>query len=492
MNKNYNNMRSYSGLLKRAAVCAGLVLSAAIVEAQPATFIKAHGGSGTDSGRYLEFTADGGYITVGHTTTNSMGFADIYVVKTTVNGDVVWEKKYGGSGVEHGFTIERVADGNYIISGRSTSPGFGGEDAYLIKIDENGNLLWEKRYGGSSDDRIEAAYETADGGIIMVGNTVSPPSTSVDVFLIKADANGNQLWTKTFGGAGYDNGNMVQPTTDGGYIIIGQTMSYGQGQGDYWLIKTDSNGDMVWQKTFGGPQVDEGKNIRQTTDGGFIITGDTDSYGSGLSDAYIIKTDGNGEVQWSKVYGGTRKEAAKMIEVMPDGGYVVAAITRSFGLYNPDAWIIKLNSQGDTLWTRYYGGVEHEHLYSMRPDPNGGIVGVGHSDSYGAQYLEQVYLLRLTDEGTLGVDDGERYQINVMNVYPNPTDGPFEVKIDLNGAPKAEIMIMNSNGQVVMQERIESRGEFHKKIDLSHLSKGIYFLGVSVNDRFTTQKITIY
>lgn len=491
MNKNYNNMKSYSDLLKRAAVCAGLMLSAAIVEAQPATFIKAHGGSGTDSGRCLEFTGDGGFITAGHTTTNSSGFADIYVVRVNSGGDVVWEKKFGGTGVEHGFTIQKVSDGNYIVSGRSTSPGFGGEDAYLIKIDGDGNQIWEKRYGGSGDDRIEAAYETPDGGIIMVGNTVSPPSTTVDVFLIKADAGGNLQWTKTFGGPGYDSGNMVQPTSDG-YIIIGQTMSYGQGQGDYWLIKTDQQGNMVWQKTFGGAQVDEGKNIRVTSDGGFIIAGDTDSFGAGGSDMYVIKTDASGEMQWSKVYGGDKKEAAKMIEPTPDGGYVVAAITRSFGLYNPDAWIVKLSSVGDTVWTKFYGGVEHEHLYCVKPTADGLLAAVGHSDSYGNQYLEQVYVMMLTDQGTLGINDGERYPINVMNVYPNPTDGPFEVKIDLNGAPKAEIVIMNSNGQVIMQEQIESRGEFHKKLDLSHLSKGIYFLGVSVNDKFTTQKITIY
>jgi hypothetical protein len=487
-------MGTCTKLINRVSVCVGLLLSTGIADAQVITFEKGHGGSGTDSGRSIEFTSDGGYITAGHTTTNSVGFADLFVVRTDAYGDTLWTKKYGGNGVEAGFTIQKVSDGNYIIAGYSTSYSNGTEDALLMKIDEAGSVIWQKTYGGTYHDRIEAAYQTADGGIIMVGNSNSAPSTSVDVYLIKADAQGNEVWSKRFGGSAYDSGNMVQPTSDGGYIIIGQTMSFGSGAGDYWMIKTDASGNMQWDKTFGGPNIDEGKNIRQTADGGYIITGDTDSYGMGNSDIYLIKTDGSGNVQWSKTFGGTAKDVSKMVEPTPDGGYIIAGITRSFGLVNPDAWIIKTNASGDSTWTRMYGSWDHEHLYAIRPTPDGGYIGVGHSDSYAEEDYEQVYMLKLDGNGntTVGIED-EPFAVNIMNVYPNPTNGPFEVEIDLNGAPSAEIRLINASGQTVMQERIENNnGTFHKKLDLAGFSKGIYLLGVTVNDQRSTRKIMVY
>lgn len=483
-------MRSYT-TIKRFTVCAGLLLAAGWAAAQT-NFMKHYGGYATDSGRCVEFTSDGGYIISGHTTTYSNGFADLYVIRTDAMGDTIWTKKYGGSGVEHGYTISKTSDGNYIIAGVTSSNSGNGQDAYLIKIDEAGNMLWEKSYGGTGDDRIEAAYETADGGIIMVGNTNSAPSTSPDVFLIKADANGNEQWTKRFGGAGFDNGNVVQPTSDGGYVIIGQTYSYGAGSGDYWLIKTDASGNKEWDKMFGGPGLDEGKNIRQTSDGGFIITGDTDSYGAGADDIYFIKTDAGGNMAWSKVIGSPEKEASKMIEECPDGGYIIAGITRGFNFVNPNGWLIKTDASGDTTWTRFFGGYDHEHLYCAKPTSDGGYVAVGHSDSYGASLKEQVLLIKTDDMGLIPTAINEiPYEAFSFSVYPNPSEGAFSIDLDMNGAPYADIRLMNTTGQIVLQERVESNGAFHKKLDLTGYARGIYLMSVTMNGEQTTRKVTI-
>jgi hypothetical protein len=483
----------YATQLKRFAACAGLVLATGWISAQQVSFMKNYGGHATDSGRCLEFTSDGGYIIAGHTTTYSNGFADLYVIRTSSMGDTVWTKKYGGSGVEHGYTVSKTSDGNYILAGSTTSNQGNGEDAFLYKIDEAGNLLWQKTFGGPGNDRVESAYEAPDGGIIMVGNSNSAPSTSVDVFLVKTDASGTLQWTQRFGGPAFDNGNMVQPTTDGGYIIVGQTYSFGSGSGDYWLIKTDASGTIVWDKTFGGPGLDEGKNVRQTSDGGFIITGDTDSFGAGSDDIYYIKTDANGEIVWSKVLGTPMKEASKMIEECPDGGYVIAGITRGFSFVNPNAWLIKTNSTGDTTWTRFYGKWSHEHLYCAKPHPDGGYIAAGHSDSYGDEWKEQVILIKTDNMGYIpsSLFEGP-YESFTFSVYPNPNEGLFSIDLDMNGAPFADIQLMNTSGQIVLQERVESNGAFHKKIDLTGFAKGIYLMGISMDGQQTTKKVTVY
>lgn len=485
-------MKSYTKLINRLTVCAGLLFSSAIAGAQTG-FIKNYGGSGTDSGRCIEITSDGGYMVAGHTTTNSAGFADLYVLRLAANGDTLWTKKFGGNGVEQGFTIQRVSDGNYIICGYTTSFS-NAEQGYLLKIDEGGNKLWEKNFGGAGSEHIEAAYETSDGGIIMVGNTTSAPAVSSDVYLVKTDASGNEQWSKNIGGTGFDYGNVVQPTSDGGYAIIGITYSKGAGNGDYWFIKTDASGNVQWDKTYGGPQVDEGKNIRQTSDGGYIITGDTDSKGAGMSDVWVIKTDASGNMTWEKTYGGNDKDVSKMIEPTTDGGYIIAAISRSFGKVNPDGWIIKTNATGDTLWTRFYGGPEHEHFYSVKATADGGYVAVGHSDSYGQALMEQVFVVKMDGNGLIptGIEDAP-YAIKNMSVYPNPSNGVFEVELDLNGAPWADVKLVNASGQVVLSERIENKtGTFHKKLDLSGFAKGLYMLNVSVNEQQTTKKVMLY
>ena len=286
---------------------------AASVSANSQTFIKNIGGTGTDSGRQIEITGSGGYMTLGHTTTNSNGFADFYVVKTDGNGDTIWTKKYGGSGLEHGYSIQRLSDGNYILAGVTTSYGAGGEDAYLVKIDPNGNELWDKAYGTWYTDRIEAVEETTDGGFIAVGTTTGNQSNGNDVYLLKTDSDGDTMWTRRFGGSAFDYGNMVRQTSDGGYIIVGITYSNSaSNNGDYYMIKTDANGYQQWDETFGGTGVDEAKNVQQTSDGGYIIVGDTESMGNGNSDIYMIKTDAAGSMSWFKTYGGSNKDVVKI------------------------------------------------------------------------------------------------------------------------------------------------------------------------------------
>ena len=197
---------------------------------------------------------------------------------------------FGGSGVDMGRSVQQTTDGGYIITGYTNSYGNGG-DVWLIKTDSQGNEEWNQTFGGSGVDMGRSVQQTTDGGYIITGSTGC--WDNCDVLLIKTDSQGNEEWNQTFGGGDYDRGYSVEQTTDGGYIITGWTLSYGNGV-DVWLIKTDSNGNEQWNQTFGGSEYDEGYSVQQTTDGGYIITGHTSSYGNGNYDIWLIKTDSQG------------------------------------------------------------------------------------------------------------------------------------------------------------------------------------------------------
>ena len=201
---------------------------------------------------------------------------------------------------------------------------------------------WTKTLGGSGNDYDHSVRQASDGGYVIVGSTGSYGAGNDDVWLIKTDSSGNAVWNKTFGGSTGDRGYSVQQTSDGGHVIGGSTGSYGADQSDVWLIKTDSSGGMAWNRTFGGPLHDYGYSVGQTSDGGYIVAGSAVSYGAGDADVWLIRTDSSRNPTWDKTLGGSHSDYSWSIKQTSYGGYIIAGYTSSYGAGGYDIWLLKV------------------------------------------------------------------------------------------------------------------------------------------------------
>ena len=345
---------------------------------------KTFGGPGNDFAESVQQTSDGGYILAGYTESYGAGDYDFWLVKVDSNGNKQWDKTFGGTDKENEASVQQTSDGGYIIAGNTFSYGAGSYDIWLIKTNSNGEKLWDKTFGGASYERVWSAQQTSDGGYIIAGNTKSYGAGDNDVWLIKTNSNGEKLWDKTFGGTNYDDARSVQQTSDGGYILAGSTESYGAGKRDVWLIKTDSNGNKQWDKTFGGTDIDWVKSVQQTSDGGYILAGSTFSYGAGDGDVWLIKIDSNGNKQWDKTFGGTEFDKAFSVQQTSDSGYILIGETESYGAGDDDIWLIKTDSNGNKQWDKTFGGASLDFASSVQQTSDGGYILIGSTELYGA------------------------------------------------------------------------------------------------------------
>ncbi len=384
-------------------VLASLLISAGIsYSAQQ--WIKTYGGPALEGAYSIQLTTDGGYIAAGNVASLDTGENDFWVLKLDSNGDITWQKTYGGSDNDYATAIQQTVDGGYIVAGTTSSFGAGESDPWLLKLDSNGDITWQKTYGGTRFDYATAVQQTVDGGYIVAGNTSSFGAGEIDLWLLKLDGSGEIIWQKAYGGSGFDWAFSMQQTTDGGYIIVGDTFSFGAGENDLWVLKLDNSGAVSWQKTYGGSGFDWAFSVQQTSDGGYIVVADTFSFGAGEVDIWILKLDSNGDITWQKTYGSSDFDWPASVEQTIDGGYIVAGGTYSFGAGKDDLWVLKLDSNGDITWQKTYGGSDNDYAASIRQTANGGYVVAGTTSSFGAGE-DDLWVLMLDSNGEIPGSD---------------------------------------------------------------------------------------
>lgn len=304
---------------------------------------RTYGGSKDDRAQAVIQTQDGGYALAGYAMSsdgdgsNNEGFHDHWVVKLNAGGEIEWERSYGFAGHDHAYDIIQTDDGGYFFSGFLdvvASGGAGSTDKFGsltnhgvgefwgTKIDALGNIQWRKYFGGSNNDRSYGLVSSSDGGFIMAGFSesddmdIANTKGSYDYWVVKVDGNGNLLWEKSFGGSGIDVAYDIERTNDDAYMVVGHSfstdldVSENHGESDVWLIKIDNDGEMLWEKTYGGSAFDSANSVKQTTDGGFLIAGNSRSTdqdleaNQGENDMWIVKTNSNGDLEWQMSIGG--------------------------------------------------------------------------------------------------------------------------------------------------------------------------------------------
>ncbi len=428
------------------------------------TWTRLFGGSQYEFGRCIEQTYDGGYILVGDTYSYGAGDKDIYLIKVKSNGDTLWTKTYGGIGEEDGFSVQQTTDSGYIILGTTSSYGVGGFNFWLVKTKPNGDTLWTKTFGGSEWDWGYSVQQTSDKGYILTGYTESygPAPYISNLWLIKTDSLGNTDWSKVYGGNSTDYGCLVRETSDGGYIIIGDTYSFGAGSRDIYLLKTNSIGDTLWTKTFGGSNSDGGKSVQQTYDDGYILTGYTESYGAGDKDFWLIKTDSNGSMEWDKTFGGSNEERGESVCQTNDSGYIITGNTESYGNGNSDVYIVRTDINGDTLWTSTYGWDNQDWGRCIEQTDDGGYIIVGDTYTSLSTGEYDIYVIKLDSE--TGVKSKNTKYTNTVNIknYPNPFVSNTNIFLSIDKDYIINLSIYDIRGQKV------------KNIINKHLSSGNY------------------
>jgi hypothetical protein len=450
----------------------------------PGWWHKEFGGNQNDAARSVQQLTDGGFIIAGWTESFGAGGMDYYAVRTDENGDTIWTRPYGGIQDDFGVMIRQTSDGCFVFVGKTQSFGAGETDIYLIKMNASGDTIWTRTYGGLNDDFVSSVIETSDGGYAISGTT--PSFDNNDVYLIKTDSDGNTIWEKTYGGRDYEFGGEVQQTFDGGYIIVGGTTSFGAGFYDVYLVKTDESGHSLWTKAYGGSGYDGGFSVQQTSDSGYIVAGATSSYGC---NAYLIRTDPDGDTIWTKTFGGTYAAAANSVCQTFDGGFALAGGTGTQSAYD-NVYVVQTDAVGNLLWSREFGGQDYEYGNGIQQISDGGFIIAGETRSFGSGGMD-VFLIKKA--AIAGMKENPKLfdALNLSEIKPNPFKEKIEISIRYHGNKSINIQISNSIGQKIRSIKSKKREIIWDSKDDNgvEVPAGTYFVRIGDGVSCATKKI---
>src|ERR1035437_2171614 len=400
-------------------------------------FQRVYGGvDSTQDGLDIKQTSDGGYIINGRITTFKSNPAgeDGYLIKTNSAGIMTWSKRYGTPSYWEGTSIVQTTDGGYFFAGENRSWSYGGSidfDLYAMKVTASGAVQWQRDLGDTWNEGAYAAQQTTDGGYMCFGMTSDIASNGyLDYYLIKLNNAGTLQWSKTYGGTYMDFGYDARQTQDGGYIMTGYSYSFGSGTSVY-VTKADVNGTAQWGTVINGPYTEYSYGVYQTNDGGYIVTGGTQSYGMGNTDVFLVRLNSAGGVTWTKTYGAGNEECGFCVRETTDGGFAVCGNTKSIGNGGFDLFLLKTDSGGNLLWTKTYGGTADEgpstggmffnygalYNYSVKMDltNDGGFAITSQTNSFAGGH---VYFVKTDANGNSGCNETNG---TFISTSPTPT-----------------------------------------------------------------------
>jgi len=475
---------------------------------------KTYGGSYFDQAYSIEQTMDGGYIVAGNTGStdgnvfgNHGGF-DFWVLKLDNIGTIQWKKALGGSNHDWPSDIHQTLDGGYIVCGYTISNNYdvsgnhGEVDGWVVKLNATGNIEWQRALGGSADDEAWSVQQTLDGGYIVAGRSessdgdVSSNQGGFDFWVVKLSSLGVTEWEKSLGGTNVDGAVSVKQTLDGGYIVTGETASYdgditdNHGNIDYWVVKLSNTGAIEWQKTYGGYGADVPTEIQLTRDGGYVIVGFSGSNNSGdvtgyhgFLDFWVVKLNNTGDIQWQKALGGTGLDWGRSIVQTTQGGFIVFGTTESMDgdvLDNDgghEAWALGLNETGDIIWQKTLGGTKADEGNSIQQTSDNGFILAGYAWSNDGDLTGQTiqgyndfWIVKLSPETISSTQSPQ----SPLSIFPNPAHTSITLQIP---TPESTLHVSISDllGRTLSQRTITNGGQ----IDIAALPTGLYLLSAT-------------
>jgi len=352
-----------------------------------------------DYGRSLIQTNDGNYLIVGNMSILGDNYSNALLVKIDHTGEQKWKRDFTFSSTDRLNMVKELADGSLIMAGFTMSATDYSKDVLVIKTDAQGNVEWQRSYGDAQDETANSIDISNGGGFIITGEVINANTGFGLCHLMKIDDEGELTWSNTFGGSQNDKGFSVTSTNDGGFAITGVTRSLGDNDGDAWLIKVSGSGAIQWERTYGGEDTEFGRTIQQTVDGGYIIIGQTESFGAGSSDAYLLKTDSEGNEMWSQTFGGQGTDQGRYVVESADQGYLISGYTDSFGASGGfNFWMIKTNSLGELEWQRFFGEHGDDRGLSGIQTLDGGYAIAGYTSSVGSN-SSNILFIKTDDNG---------------------------------------------------------------------------------------------
>jgi hypothetical protein len=464
----------------------------------PSKFYTKFGGFGIDEGFSITETYDKHYALCGSTSSYGFGATDAFIIVIDSMGQKLWEKNYGGALTDVATSILfNPADSGYFFAGYSNSIGNGGYDVYVARTDKQGNLLWQTGFGGNDWDFGRKMIFANDGNLIICGKTYSKSYGKSDAYLIKVNQNnGNLIWEKHFGGNNNDEFKSVSLTPDGFIVAAGKTESYGDEKGDIFIMRTNLNGDSLFSKTYGliGKE-DFANNVVIENSSTYILGGGSESYAASMMDAYIFKISSNGDSLWLRNYGNTglNQEATDVFFINNTAGtYAIAYSDENFAFFKRDPKGLILNNQGYYITGNSFGENEDEELYHVTQTSDKGFIGVGYTESYGSQ-LKDVYVVKFDSVFSYG---GKLINVNkhifnnkTIKVYPTLlTQTNSEIIIDAE--EDLSYTLLDLRGRVIIDENTTNKRFVDKtKVDTKNLENGLYILNLKQNNQIINIRI---
>jgi hypothetical protein len=406
--------------------------SALIPEAQ---WAKTLGGLDNDQAMAVEITPEGGYIVLGETDSFGTGGKDLWIVKLDWEGTMLWQKTYGGEGHESAAAIRPIADGGYLVAGTTASTPSGENDAWMLKIDEAGAVDWSRRYGGTANDFAVDVIDSGDGNFLVGGTTSDSNMDESDIWLMKLDPYGDVIWRKTYNSSSssYDRLSSIQKTWSGGYIMAGVTHHYPERVGDFWVLKIDHEGTVEWEKAYGldvfvAPGAPRNENIEykpsiQQTLDGGFILAGTTVSWTNKHMVWVLKLMGDGSITWQKLFSTGADCDLSSVHQDEDGGYLLSGATGPTG----DGWLMKLDQDGVQEWVHYYGGEGFSLTDKISYSQNaldGGCIAIGYTESLAASD-EDLWILKLDHNGH--IPGCPAIHAGYLTAEADPTEAPLDV-----------------------------------------------------------------